>query len=161
MRVLRWTSLVIGTLALVLGVTVFGARYADGPIAVFPGGPFESGQWVEDLDVDWSIIRQVREVEIQSGKPQRSRTTWILVLNGQPYVPCSLGFPPFKRWHREAMKDPRAVLRVEGRRYRRTLSKVEDPELHQRLYEVLTKKYAGGPISGPTGVWFFRLDDPS
>jgi len=160
MRVLRWISLLVGALALAMVALAFGARYADGPIAVFPGGPFESGEWVEDPEVDWSIVRDLREIEVESGVPRRSRTTWILLLDGDPYVPCSLGFPPFKRWHREALEDPNAVLRIEGRRYRRILRKVEDPALHGRLLDALRKKYGGGPLSDPTGVWFFRLDVP-
>src|SRR3972149_406859 len=60
------------------------------------------------------------------------RPTWILVHEGQAYVPCSLGFPPGKSWYKQAVVDGRATLRIEGKRYPVTLSKLDDaatPEL--------------------------------
>lgn len=161
MRVMRWVSAVVGILALGIGALAIGARFTDGPIAVLPGGPFQSGEWVEDPEVDWSFVRDIREIELQSGVGPSSRTTWILFLEGQAYIPCSLGFPPFKRWHHEALDDPEAVVRIEGRRYRRSLRKVEDRALHQRLFRASEKKYGGGPVSDVDGVWFFLLDTPS
>jgi len=161
MRVMRWVSVLVGVLALATGALALGARFADGPIALLPGGPFQSGEWVEDPEIDWSFVRDVREIELQSGVGPSSRTTWVLFLEGRAYIPCSLGFPPFKRWHREALQDPEAVVRIEGKRYRRTLRKVENPTLHRRLSRATEKKYGGGPISDPDGIWFFLLDAPS
>lgn len=158
MRALGWLG--IGLMVLVLAVAglALGARFADGPIAIFPGGTLRSGPWVEDPNVDWSFAEQTAEIELQSGG--RSRTTWVLVVDGEAYVPCSLGFPPGKRWHFEALESGDSVVRVAGNRYRRELRKVEDPALHQRLFELVRKKYAAGPGGGADDVWFFRLAPP-
>ncbi len=159
MAVLRWIGIGIVALALAVALVAFGARFADGPVAMFPGGPLASGEWVDDPDVDWSFAADVEEIELQSGDPPRSRTTWILVVDGEAYVPCSLSFPPGKRWHHEALEDPEAVVRVEGRRYRRTLVKVDDAELERRLADVVLEKYTPPPGSDG-GVWFFHLAPP-
>lgn len=155
---LRILGLAIGGLLLLVAVVAFGARFADGPVAVFPGGPFESGEWVEETDVDWSFAAGIEEIELQSAG--RSRTTWILVEDGEAYVPCSLSFPPGKSWHKEALLQPEAVVRVEGRRYRRRLEKVDDEDLHQRLFENVAAKYPSGPTSEASDVWFFHLAPP-
>jgi hypothetical protein len=158
MKWLRYLALAIVGLALALALVSFGARFADGPISMFPGGPFESGEWVEQNDVDWSFAADIDEIELQSGDPARSRTTWILVADGEAYIPCSLGFPPGKTWHHEALQDPDAVVRVDGKRYRRTLVKVDDAELERRLGAIALEKYSPPPSSD--GVWFFHLAPP-
>ncbi len=159
MRALRWVGIGLAVVVLELAALASGARFADGPIAIFPGGALRSGEWVEDPDVDWTFAREIRQIELQSG--EGSRTTWLLVMDGEAYVPCSLGFPPRKRWHFEALERPEAVVRVDGKRYRRQLRKVEDPDLHQRLFQAVTVKYGGGPSSSPEEIWFFRLAAPS
>jgi hypothetical protein len=75
----------LGTLVALLALLVFGARFADGPLAILPGGPLASGEWVDDPDVDWSFAAEVAEIELESAG--RSRTTWILVHEGEAYVP--------------------------------------------------------------------------
>ena len=143
---------VLGLLVLVGGIA-FGARFADGPVAILPGGPLSSGEWAEDGAVDWTFATDIQEIELQSSG--RSRTTWILVLDGQAYVPVSLSFPPGKSWHQEALSEPAAVVRVEGKRYRRKLVKVDDAALEARLGEVVLGKYTAPPGGG--GAWFFHL----
>jgi hypothetical protein len=158
-RVLRWLAIALAALVAGVGLVAIGARFADGPIAMLPGGPFRTGEWVEDPHVDWSFAADTREIELQSGDPVRSRTTWILVVDGEAYIPCSLSFPPGKTWHREALENPDAVVRVGGKRYRRRLVKVDDPALEQRLRETARAKYEPPPGSGG-GVWFFHLAPP-
>jgi len=160
MRIVRWIVIVLALLVTGGALLAVGARYADGPIAMLPGGPFESGEWVEEDAIDWSFASDIEEIELQSGDPARSRTTWILVEDGEAYIPCSLSFPPGKSWHREALTDPDAVVRIEGRRYRRKLEKVEDPALQERLIEVARAKYPPPPGSGGE-VWFFHLAPPA
>lgn len=159
MKLLSWIAIVVGGLVFLVGAIAFGARFADGPVALLPGGPFASGEWVEDPDVDFGFAAEIQEIELQSGAPPSSRTVWILVDGRAAYVPCSLGFPPGKRWHTEALIHPDAVVRIEGRRYRRRLVKVEDEALAARLGAVAREKYSGGP-PGDAGVWFFHLAPP-
>ena len=160
MKVLRWLVIVLVVIIASIALVAFGARFADGPVAIFPGGPFESGEWVEDPEVDWSFAADLEEIELQSGDPVRSRTTWILVVDRDAYVPCSLSFPPGKSWHHEALESPEAVVRVAGKRYARRLVKVDDPALEQRLGEAARAKYRPPPGS-EGGVWFFHLAAPT
>lgn len=160
MRVIRWVGIAIASLAVLLALLAFGARFGDGPLAMLPGGELRSGEWVEESDVDWTFAADIEEIELQSGDPARSRTTWILVVDGQAYVPCSLSFPPGKSWHHEALEDPHAVVRVAGKRYRRRLVKVGDAELERRLADVVLEKYTPPPGSDG-GVWFFHLAPPA
>ena len=157
MRVLRAIAIGVGVLVLLVAAVAFGARFADGPVALFPGGAFRTGDWVEDPAADLSFAADIQEIELESGEPPTSRTVWILVEGGAAYVPCSLSFPPGKRWHFDALEHPAAVVRVDGKRYRRRLEKVQDPALHARLIEAAQAKYSSGPVSGEGDVWFFLL----
>ncbi|MBW2242526.1 MAG: hypothetical protein JRH01_11110 [Deltaproteobacteria bacterium] len=159
-QVLRLTGLGLVALIGLVVLTAIVARFSDGPIALFPGGSLESGDWVEGPVADWSFAAQIEEIEMQLAAQAISRTTWIVVLEGQAYVPCSLGFPPGKTWHEEALKDGRAILRIDGNRYRVNLSKLDDDAIATRLVEAVGKKYGGSP-GGDGGVWFFRLDPTS
>lgn len=160
MKLLRWLGIGIGGLVVLIAAVAFGARFADGPVAIFPGGAFQSGDWVEEADVDFGFAANIAEIELESGAPPTSRTTWILVEGGEAYVPCSLGFPPGKVWHEKALEKPDSVVRIDGKRYRRTLVKIDDAALEQRLTAIVVDKYSGGPPSD-AGVWFFHLAPPS
>ena len=159
MKALRVVGSILGLLVLLIGVVALGARFADGPVAIFPGGPLASGEWIEDPKVDWSFAADIGEIELESAG--RSRTTWILVEGGDAYIPCSLSFPPGKSWHKEALTKPEAAVRVEGKRYRRNLVKVEDGELHRRLFGSVQSKYGDGPLGDASDVWFFHLAPPA
>ncbi len=135
------------------------SRFADGPLVDFlPGGHLIAGEWVEKEPHGWRFVAAEATVELESDG--RSRKTWILERNGVAYIPASLVFPPFKTWHKRALEDPEAVVRVFGQRYPRRLYKIDDPALEARLRDQLRRKYGDFPIGG-TGIWFFRLDPPS
>lgn len=157
MRILRAIAFILLGLVLLIAAVAFGARFSDGPIAVFPGGAFRTGEWVDDPAADLSFAADIQEIELESGSPPTSRTVWILVLDGAAYIPCSLSFPPGKRWHFDALEHPNAVVRIDGKRYRRRLDKVQDPALHARLLELVSAKYAGGPVGRADDAWFFLL----
>jgi hypothetical protein len=157
MRIVRWVATALGALALLLGAVALGARFADGPVMLFPGGALRSGEWVDAPVDDWTFASDVQEIELQLESESSSRTTWILVKEGQAYVPCSLGFPPGKRWHFAASEDGRAVLRIDGRRYPVTLTRAEtEPGLGEALLPEVTRKYGNVPPSD-AGVWIFRV----
>jgi hypothetical protein len=159
MTALRWgLRIVVGVLALV-ALVFFAARLHDGPLGPIPGGALASGPEVTEPVADWSFATDVGEIELQLASQGRSRTTWILVHEGQAYVPCSLGFPPGKSWYRDALEDGRAVLRIEGRRYPVTLTKVDDAAaeaMADTMRAEVTRKYGQAPPS-EAGVWFFRV----
>jgi hypothetical protein len=72
----------------------------------------------------------------------------------------------FKTWHLDAVKDGRALIRLDGKIYKTQFMKVEDENLKDRLkveLETLANEYFGGnlgpaPTSGPSDIWFFRMD---
>jgi len=160
MTALRWLlRIVVGVIALV-ALAFFAARLHDGPLGPIPGGPLVAGVEVAEPVSDWSFVKDIGEVELQLDSQGRSRTTWILVNEGKAYVPCSLGFPPGKSWYKEAAKDGSAVLRIEGKRYPVTLTKLDDAAVQQLADTVraeVTRKYGQTP-PGDAGVWLFRVE---
>ena len=102
-------------LALVLAGVGVVARFSDGPIIVFPGGPLTSGIPTEYGAVDWSRLAHIREIEFQLITPPRSRTTRVWIHDDAPYVPCSFCTNRvLKRWPRELERDDRVVIRIDG-----------------------------------------------
>ena len=159
MTALRWLlRLIVGLLALVALLFV-GARFHDGPLGPIPGGPLAAGAEVSVPVADWSFAEDIAEIELQLLSETRSRTTWILVHEGQAYVPCSLGFPPGKSWHKQALVDGRATLRIEGRRYPVALTRLDDAAVQQLESVVraeVARKYGQAPPT-EAGVWLFRV----
>lgn len=160
MSALRWLlRIVVGVIAL-FALLFFGARFHDGPLGPIPGGPLVAGSEASEPVTDWAFVSDIGEVELQLATEDRSRTTWILAHEGVAYVPCSLGFPPGKRWYKDAAVDGRAVLRIEGQRYPVTLTKLDDEavqELEAVVRSEVTRKYGQAPPSD-AGVWLFRID---
>ena len=169
MRIVR--SLVLLLLLVAVGglVVAFVARFGDGPLGPFAGGPFRSGEIVPASEVDWEPLAAVAEVELQLVEPPRSRTTHIVVYDGHAYVPCGIvelgpfvwvGQAFWKRWPREVQRDPRVILRSRGRLYVLRAVRVDDPVLHGRLSELLSAKYDLGleRPPDPRRAWFYRLD---
>lgn len=160
MRALRWIGLALLVLVLLVVAVGVAARFSDGPLGPFPGGAFESGEPVDAAGVDWSFLREVQEVELQLLEPPRSRTTWILVHEGEIFVPAGfLDLPLWKQWPHEAARDGRALLRIRGRIYPVRAERVEDPERYAALAERAAEKYGlGGGTPDPDSTWFFRLE---
>ena len=167
--VLRILGLVLAVLLIAIAGLAVGARFHDGPIAIFAGGPFASGELVTGPEPDWSFVREVREVEFQLLDPPRSRTTWILDHEGKAYIPC--GYMTtwwgriWKRWPHEAAKDPRILLRIDGKLYERRLVRIEDGPVVAPLLAELSRKYAGGreiPMDAVTSgyLWLYELAPP-
>lgn len=158
MRFLRWLAYALVALVL-LGVVVgVAARFHDGPIGPFPGGPFASGTLVTESAVDFTPFGDRDTVELQLVTPPRSRTTWLLVRDGVAYVPC--GYPNsggLKQWPHELLRDGRAVLRIDGKRYERQAVQVTDPAEFQALLELGKAKYGHGDFT-PEDLWYFRLE---
>jgi hypothetical protein len=150
------------TLAVVAGLVallIVVSRFSDGPmVELLPGGPLTTGEIVTSGPIDWSFVSDHLYVEFESDG--RSRKTYILTADGHAYIPASLDFPPFKTWHKKALENPEAVIRIAGKRYPRRLQKIDDPALEARLKEQAKMKYGGGP-DPQSGAWFFRLDPPS
>lgn len=187
----------LGVLVLVLiGSALVAQRLSDGPLtAIIPGGPLRAGALVSEADIDWpkvlgdkgscvdGVCAPMEPIELQLVEPPTSRYTGIMVRESQLYVPCDLGFMwgrfsgsqrrvlhliyLFKRWHEDALRDGRVVLRIDGKRYERQAVRVTDPELLAALrlqLEEMARQWvspeplAGAPTDGPSDIWFFRIE---
>ena len=167
--VLRILGVAFAVLLISIAGLAVGARFHDGPIAIVAGGPFESGELATGPEPDWSFVHEVREVEFQLLDPPRSRTTWILDHEGKAYIPC--GYMTtwwgrlWKRWPHEAAKDPRILLRIDGKLYPRRLVRIEEGPVVEPLLAELSRKYAGGseiPMDAVTSgyLWLYELAPP-
>ena len=154
MTVLRWIIRVVVGIALLIVVAFFGARFLDGPLGPIPGGALVSGVLVSEPVADWSFAKDVPEIALQLASQSQSRTTWILVSDGKAYIPASTGYPPGKTWHRLALEDGRATLRIDGKLYPVTLAKVEDPLSVATVRDVASRKYPSRP---PGDAWLFQV----
>jgi hypothetical protein len=164
--VFRILAASIAVLVLGLGVLALAARLSDGPIVIFAGGAFTSGELVTGEEPDWSFVRDVREVEFQLLDPPRSRITWVLDHEGKAYIPS--GYMTtwwgriWKKWPHEAARDGRTLLRIGDALYERQLVRVEAGPQVEPLLAELSRKYIGGreiPMEAVTSgyVWLFEL----
>jgi len=114
-RFVRIASRGVVLLAAVVVLVAIVARFSDGPIAVFPGGPLTAGIPTPYEDVDWSRVAHIPYLELQLETPARSRTTRFLLHGNVPYIPCAFCTNRIlKRWPRQLEHDDRVVLRVGG-----------------------------------------------
>lgn len=159
MKILRWLAIAIGMIALLIAGLFVAARFHDGPIGLIPGGALRSGEVVAEPVGDWKFA-DVDTLELQLDGESSSRTTWILVHEGRAFIPASLSFPPGKRWHKTADQNGAAWVRVGGRQYPVTLTRVQDDATRAALIEVVRGKYLRGEADDPSGggeVWFFEV----
>lgn len=155
MFLLRWLIRITVALALLVGAVLLTARYSDGPLGPLPGGPLVSGPFVTQPVTDWSFAKDVEEIEVQLDTQTKSRTTWVLVSDGKAYIPAAVGFPPGKSWHRVALEDGRAVLRIDDRRYPVKLTRVDDAAVQAAVRKIAEKKYPSRPAGE---VWLFAVE---
>jgi len=154
MVVLRWVMRIVAGLVVLVALGFFGARFHDGPLGPIPGGPLVAGDAVAGPVTDWSFAAAAEEIELQLLSQSRSRTTWFIVRDGKAFIPAATEFPPGKTWHRDALRDGRAILRISGRRYPVTLTKVEDATLTASVRDVAFQKYPARPTGD---VWLFAV----
>jgi hypothetical protein len=157
MKVLKILVRILLLLVLGLAITAVVARFHDGPISIFPGGPLVAGEVVATPVSSWTFADSIETIELQLVDDDTSRTVWVLGEGGRAYIPCSLGFPPGKTWHERADVDGRAMLRIDGKLYPVTLSRVGDEALRSRLAEIVVSKY-GAPPPSDAGIWFFSIE---
>ena len=150
--IVRRVLAVVGFLILIpvvaLGALWLSARSSDGPSVVFAGGPLVSGELVTGPEPDWSFVRDIRVIELQLLDPPRSRTLWIVEVDGRiflnsNYMASWLG-RLWKRWPDQATQYGRAILRVEGKRYERLLVPITTGPLVERIAEAFNQKYRAG-----------------
>jgi hypothetical protein len=158
MTILRWIFRLGLGLAVLIGAAFFGARFLDGPLGPIPGGALVSGVRVSEPVGDWTFAKDVPEIALQLESQSQSRTTWILVSDGKAYIPASTEYPPGKTWHRKALEDGRATLRIDGKLYPVTLAKVDDVAVETVVREVVSQKY---PTRPGGDAWLFQVTSRS
>ena len=165
MRVVKWFFMALGLVLIILVVMGIGARFGDGPTAMFPGGPLEAGEMVTGPEPDWTFAADIPTLEFQLVEPSHSRTTWLQVHDEKLYIVSAYMNTPvgaiWKQWPAQAIQDGRAVIRVDGKRYERQLDRVlDDPELLEVIASEIQRKY-GEPITADSAVsgdtWVFSV----
>jgi hypothetical protein len=117
---LKWFLAITVALIGVTIATLILVRSHDGPLEIFSGGPFQSGELVENVQ-DWGFLVERSTIELQTMVPPRSRTMWIVVHNNRPYVisaymTTNIG-KVWKQWPRSIEEDNRAIVRAGGKLY--------------------------------------------
>ncbi len=165
MRILTWLAGAIGVAVLSVVALVIGARFGDGPIAIIPGGPLEAGELVSGAEPDWTFARDIAEMEFQLVEPPRSRTMWLQVHDKKLYVVSgymnsTLG-RLWKQWPAEALRDGRALVRIEGKRYERKLVRIlDDRPLLEAIAAEVNRKYGAqlrADMAASGDAWFFAM----
>ena len=156
MALLRWIVRLLVVVVVLVAALAFGVRFLDGPLGPLPGGSLRKGVLATQPVADWSFAADVQEVELQLERQSISRTTWILVHGGHAYIPAATEYPPGKTWHRHALEDGSATLRIGGTRYPVTLRKVDDSDtaVLAAVLAVAEKKYPSRPGGQ---VWLFEV----
>ena len=168
MKIVRILLLVIGVLVLIpvvaVGTLLITSGNSDGPSAVFGGGPLVAGELVTGAEPDWSFARDVGTIELQLLDPPRSRLIWIAEHEGKIYVVSGyMGSRIgrlWKRWPGQAERDGRAVLRIAGKRYERTLVRINTGAVVEGVTAEFSRKYRSGmtPAAIAAGTtWLFEL----
>jgi hypothetical protein len=164
-QIIKWLAIAVFVLVLVAGVGIALARMGDGPIAIIPGGPLIGGELVTGDEPDWTFARETGEMEFQLVNPPQSRVIWLLVHDKKlfivsGYMNTAVG-KLWKQWPAQAVADGRAVIRIDGKRYERTVTRiVDDPTLISALAAEASRKYGVAMTAdmADTGdAWFFSL----
>lgn len=157
-KFLVWLVLIVVVLALGVGAVAIGARWADGPIGRFPGGPFKSGERVSRPVMNWAdVLASGDQIELQvNPKSPRSITTSTIVYEGRLYVPSLRAAQ--KRWPAEVMADGRVVVRYEGQLHPRKAVRVTSVE---EIRPLVRNMDGWSEDLSQLKTWYFRLDLPT
>ena len=162
----RRVLMVVGVLILIplvaVGTLAITSGSADPPSAFFGGGPLMTGELVTGSEPDWTFLGDVQTIDLQLLDPPRSRVIWVADYSGKMYVVSGyMGSAIgrlWKRWPVQAEQDGRAMVRIEGKRYERTLVRITSgADVLEGVSAELARKYRfGGPDaieSGETGLF--------
>ena len=134
------------------------------------------GEVAAEPVADWSFTDGVQEIFVETrtwyGIPH-SVTTVVAAEGGALYVPSLYfddgEFPDARFWNRNAVRDPRVRLEIDGRLYERRAVLVEDPAEWQAVLDAFAakspfwKELAAQPESERPKLYFLRMEprDPA
>ena len=135
--------------ASIFGSLAIKARFSDGPSVVFSGGPLITGDLItgsgSGSEPDWSFVRDIREFELQLLNPVNSRRLWIVEVDNKLYLNSNymggLRQRLWKRWPEQAERDGRALIRIDGKRYERSLVRIRTGSIIDRITQAFSDKY--------------------
>jgi len=134
-------------------------------------GLWLSGEVASGPVGDWSFTDSVQEIFVETrtwyGIPH-SVTTVVAAEGEALYVPSLYfdegEFPDARFWNRNAVRDPRVRLQIDGRLYERKAVVVDDPAERATALAAFARKYpfwrdlAGKPEAERPRIFFFRMD---
>jgi hypothetical protein len=168
----RKLLLTLGVLLLIPVVAIVtllvASGYADGASPLFGGGELVDGELVTGREPDWSFARDLPTIELQLLDPPRSRVIWIIEHEGKPYVVSGYMSSTigrlWKRWPVQAERDGRAIVRIAGKRYERTLKRIKTGPVVEGVAAELRRKYRYAVTSADIEAgrtWLFELAPPN
>ena len=95
-RFLNILGIILGGLIALIVLTVGGiftaARFSDGPmegrLEIVSAGPFTSGELQSGIEEpNWDFLKEYFTVEFQLLNPSRSRTTFVMEVDGRIFIP--------------------------------------------------------------------------
>lgn len=169
-KVLKFMGIGAGVIVLLVAIFLFSMRFSDGPMEIFSGGPFTTGELTPAPD-DWSFLTDRDTIEFQTMDPARSRTVWLGVHEGRlflasGYMNTSYG-GIWKQWPHYLANDDRVILRIDGKLHEQRLERImEGPEVVPVLNEFARKYFGGsrGSLSSDDSVrsgdtWMYEVVD--
>ncbi|MGB0558221.1 MAG: hypothetical protein ACPGKO_00390 [Pseudohongiellaceae bacterium] len=120
-------------------------RFSDGPNRVFSGGPLESGDLYSGPEPDWSFVNDIPTIEMQLIDPPTSRVIWTVEHNAKLYVWSGyMGTTVgrfWKQWPVQAERNGKALIRINGVRYERELTRIKSGDELTGIANAITEKY--------------------
>ena len=164
----KWLAITLGVVVLAFALFLFGMRFSDGPMVVFSGGPFRSGELTAAPD-DWTYLKDRSEIEFQTLDPPRSRVVWLGVHDKRLFIVSgymTTGYGRiWKQWPHYLADDDRVILRIDGNLYEQRLERVmSGPDVVPVLSEFSRKYGLGGEVADASQVteghtWMYEVLD--
>lgn len=151
---LRRLTAIVGLLLVTLASGAFLLSRADGPTFVFAGGPLRSGKQVDFTDMDWAVLDELHELELEIVGAASSRTLWFSVHEGVAYVACDLDCIDGRltRWPHQIERDNRVVIRIDEERVDARLSHVPHESAEYVAVRAGRKRKYSGDEGGRAGA---------
>jgi len=160
-KFLKWLGVLVVLLA--VGAGIWYANRRD-PFQMIAGREL-SGEVATERIADWSFTDEhnLIAVETRPAAPH-SVTTICMAYQGDLYIPAQNGSA--KSWPHYAVSDPTARVKIDGRIYPVTLTRVNSAALTEPLMAAAREKYDFTPdpdAPPPEDIWVFKAvwRDPS